>query len=161
MVIKWSWPYSPPPPLFLTEINNLNEDKNHQLHNGVFFRDNTVAIIVVCSILGFFAIITIALILRAKCCPYWSPKEAISDCTSGWKCCQKNETKMHISTVSPAGQLKEREKRKLALAPVKRHMSDLKIVMQTPKPGTYVDVHDDKISSKIMIQLLACCRCVY
>lgn len=96
--------------------------------------DNTVAIIVVCSILGFFAIITIALILRAKCCPYWSPKEAISDCTSGWKCCQKNETKMHISTVSPAGQLKEREKRKLALAPVKRHMSDLKIVMQTPKP---------------------------
>lgn len=98
---------------------------------------DTEAIIAVCSILGFFAIITIALILRAKCCPYWSPKEAISDCTSGWKCCkasQKNETKMHISTVSPTVQLKEREKRKLTLAPVKRHMSDLKIVMQTPKP---------------------------
>lgn len=116
-----------------------------------------MAIIVVCSILGFFAIITIALILRAKCCPYWSPKEAISDCTSGWKCCQKKEeTKMHISTVSPAGQPKEREKRKLALAPVKRHKSDLKIVMQTPKPGTNEDLYDDKISSKIMIQLRSC-----
>lgn len=142
---------------FFSEINNLHKEKKHQLYNGLnFFRDNTVAIIVVCSILGFFAIITIALILRAKCCPYWSPKEAISDCTSGWKCCQKNETKMHISTVSPAGQPKEREKRKLALARVKRHMSDLKIVMQTPKPGTNEDLYDDKISSKIMIQLRSC-----
>lgn len=99
--------------------------------------DNTVAIIVVCSILGFFAIVTIVLLLRTKYCPFWSPKEAISDCTSDWKCCraeEKNERKMHVSAVSPTVQLKEKEKRKSNWAPIKRHMSDLKIVMQTPKP---------------------------
>lgn len=98
-----------------------------------------MAIIVVCSILGFFAIVTIVLLLRTKYCPFWSPKEAISDCTSDWKCCrtgEKNERKMHVSAVSPTIQLREKEKRKSNWAPIKRHMSDLKIVMQTPKPGT-------------------------
>lgn len=98
-----------------------------------------MAIIVVCSILGFFAIVTIVLLLRAKYCPFWSPKEAISDCVSDWKCCrtgEKNERRMHVSAVSPTVQLKEKEKRKSNWAPIKRHMSDLKIVMQTPKPGT-------------------------
>lgn len=98
---------------------------------------NTDAIIAVCVILGFFAIIATALILRAKCCPFWSPKEAISDCICGCKCCktnQQNKSKIHISTLSPTVQLKERKKTKSNWTPVKRHVSDLKIVMQTPKP---------------------------
>ncbi|XP_062593722.1 uncharacterized protein LOC134255224 [Saccostrea cucullata] len=97
--------------------------------SGTSSGDQTGAYIAVGVILGLMVLIGAVIILKSKCCPYWSPSDVITDCRYKCQQCRKGENKV---TIEPSSV--QREKRKNTWAPVKRHMAKLRIVMHTPKP---------------------------
>ena len=90
-------------------------------------------------ILGIIAFIVIFVILRAKCCPYWSPIESIADFITDCKKCEGCSKKdPEIQFVATPVEKKPKTRRKNTWAPVKKHMGTLRLAMHTPKPGTSI-----------------------
>nr|XP_022302560.1 uncharacterized protein LOC111110373 [Crassostrea virginica] len=97
--------------------------------------DSTEAIIAASVIFGIIALIAIFVIIRVKCCLYWSPIESIADfITDCIKCkrCSKKDPKFRF--VATSAEKKPKTRQKNTRAPVKKHVGNLRLAMHTPKP---------------------------
>ncbi|XP_048739573.2 uncharacterized protein LOC125653933 [Ostrea edulis] len=105
--------------------------------------DQTEAIISVSVFLGFILLVVVVTILRARCCPDCSLRESVSGCIDNCKCREKR-----VDHVIFATNVKLKEKPKITRPPVKRHVSELRLEIQTPKQ--VLEKRDSKTLEKKM-----------